>query len=212
MKITFNSDRTSVDDILYIKDNKTEYEISAGETIDFNSTVAVLYTKPYVKLTMLSKIFLFIKRFIINIFNIIIMNFPNKWYENAEPYVLEPLTINIGQNSSNILEIKVISSKFDLTNKKIKKRQLYINNELISSEVVYDKEGINFPFLIYIYDIISLLIYSCLLISFVFLCSGKMELPIVGIIYSIIMLSVCTPFLFKCMCEYKVKKLYEKCS
>lgn len=210
MIIAFNSDQPCIDEVIYIKDNETEYAISVGETIDINSQIFTLYTKAHVRLTMLSKILLFIKRFFINFFNIVIMNFPNKWYQNAEPYIFEPLIIDTGKVSTNIVEIKVVHSKFNLETKIIKKPQLYVDNKLVSSEVKYNKESINILLLTYIYDMISLLLYTCALISFVFLCSGKMGLPVMVVIYSIIMSIMCIPVLYKCVYAYKEKKDFEK--
>ena len=110
MKINFNSDQSFVDECIYIKDGEIEYPISVGETIDIDSKLVTLYSKPYVRLTVLSKVFLFIRRFISTFFNIVIMNWPNRWYENVEPYVLEPTIINLDRMSKNTIEIKVVSS------------------------------------------------------------------------------------------------------
>ncbi len=210
MKISFNSDRSYVDECIYIKDNEIEHAILVGETIDIHSQLVTIYTKPHVRLTMLSKILLFIKRFILTFFNIIIMNFPNKWYENAEPYILEPATVNLSETSKNIIEIKVVSSKLDVKTKRIKKRLLYIDNVSNLAEVTYDKEGINLPFLTYIFDMISLLLYACAIVSFVFFCSGKMELPVIRFIYFIILFTICMPIFYKCVRSYKEKHDFEK--
>lgn len=211
MKILFNSDRTHIDEVMYIKDGEIEYAISEGESIDINSPYVTSYTKAHVKLTLLSKILLFLKRFIINLFNIIIMNFPNKWYKDVEPYVFKPVTIDLSKSPQNIIEIKVVCSKFDLTTRIIEKPKLFVNNELISSEVTFDKESINLSFLTYIYDMISLLFYACAPVSVIFLYSGKMEIPVMIVIYSVIILIICIPILCKCVCAYKEKKEFEKC-
>lgn len=209
MKITFNGDNSCVEDI-YIKDSANEHVISVGETIEIDSQLVTLYTKPHIRLTMLSRVLLFVRRFVLTFFNIVIMNFPNKWYENAEPYSLEPVTINLAKASKEALEIKIVSSKIDMKTRKIKKRQLYIDGTLIPSKITYNKESIDLRFLTYIYDMISLLIYVCALVSLIFLGSGKIELPMIGLIYFIIMLAICIPFFCKCVLAHNEKKNFEK--
>ena len=209
MKITFNGENSCMEDI-YIKDNASERVVSVGETIEIDSQLVTLYTKQHIRLTMLSRILLFVRRFVLTFFNIVIMNFPNKWYENVEPYSLEPVTINLAKASRDALEIKIVSSKIDMKTRKIKKRQLYIDGVLTPSKVTYNTESINLRFFTYIYDMISLLIYACALVSLIFFGSGKIELPMIRLIYFIIMLTVCIPFFCKCVLAHNEKKDFEK--
>jgi len=90
---------------------------------------------------------------------------------------------------------------------RIQKRQLFINDKEFRTEVEYDEEALNVAFLVYVYDVISLLLYACAAVSFIFICSGKIIIPLIMCIYISILLIIIVLTVIKLAFEKKKKQL-----
>lgn len=205
MVINFKGDLSIFDVGFYIESDGIEKMIIDGESININkstSGIIKIYIKTNVGLSFRTKILLFIKRFVLNFFNILIMNFPINWYENIEPFIMEPIILRSGSD----LEIQCIPSKVDDLLQKVEKRQILINNNAVPVDVKYSNDAIEKTFLIYAFDVISLMLYSFVLVSLLFVYSGKMSFPIITGIYIAIILSILILVIKKLLYVNKEKK------
>ena len=134
------------------------------------------------------------------------MNIPGKWYENVEPFVLLPIIVKVERDTV----IKYIPTKIDRLSKKVEKRQLLVDNQIVHSETEFDEESVNIAFITYAFDIISLLLYACVPVSLIFILSGAIDIPIVMILYISIMLVITIPFAYKIANANKEKKMLIK--
>lgn len=207
MKLMFNCDTDGAPEQLYIDIDGSEKAISVNESVDILADRNItIYTKKKSKLKPLSMIALFLKRLVLNLFNIIIMNVPGKWYENLEPFVLSPLSIRVERDTM----IKYVPTKIDCPSEKVEKRQLFVDNQIVHSETEFDEESVNVAFITYSFDVISLLLYACVPVSLVFIYSGAIDVPIVMFLYISIMLVIIVPLALKIANVNKEKKMLIK--
>lgn len=196
MKLTFNCDSCSVDETLFVEfDEKTE-KISVGETIDILSNDTknlTIYTKPQAGLMWKNFCILFLKRFLLCLFNMFVFNFRNKWYEEMEPFVLLPLSFCCKDD----LEIKYVPTQITSTAFKIEKRKLFINNRFITTTTEVDKKSIALAFVTHACDLVSLALYSFILTSVIFIYSGVFYVPVVIVLYAIITSAIIISVFFK---------------
>lgn len=207
MKLTYNCDFGDKNEDIYICINGNEKTLSVGESVNVcccNKKNITIYTKKTKDINSLRMAVLFMKRLILNFFNIIIMNPPNKWYQNVEPFSLLPQAIKFEGD----IELIYVPTQIDKSTMRITKPQLMVNNQSISFKIELDIKAINLAFITYVFDLISLLLYACVPITLMFLFSGMMDVPLVILSYLIILLVIVVPVILKIAKTNKEKKKF----
>ncbi len=205
MKITYKTDSNKCIDLFY--DNVT-YNLYPGETLDVNheeqEDIMQIHTEKTVALNLFTAIFLLLKRIIVNILNVIIMNFSNEWLKESDPFILSAKY----KADTQSVDLSYVPSRISTSPMFVERPQLLVNEKLIDSEVKLDADKLNNAFIKYCFDLFSLWLYGSLLITLIFVFSGKMStlfiLPI------LIIAAITIPLIVRIIKAYKEKiKLLE---
>lgn len=195
MRLKYTCIFDSRNEDLYIHVNGKEEAIIIGESVDIclgNNNVTI-FTKAHKNITFFNTFILFFQRLILNLFNIIIMNPPEKWYKKAEPFSVRPFELTVLTDT----EIKYVPTRIDLLNRKITQRQFLINGDIIDCKNKVELTEISLSFITYVFDLISLFIYACVPISLFFICSDAIVKPIMLFSWIAIVLIVLIPIICK---------------
>ncbi len=164
--------------------DKNKYEMYPEEKIsceeDKNIALACVEIRKQSKFHITSYLVLMAKRLVINVFNMIIMNYPGKWLAEIEPLVfrvdvpLEPCDMEIEYSPVCFHNDGLIR----------KKPALFINGQKANPDYEVDHEYITVSFWKYCFDLISFWTYAALIVTIVFVLSGIFERYLfVNIIY-----------------------------
>ncbi len=138
------------------------------------------------------------KRLVANIINIIIMNFPSKWFEGIDPFVFHG-DISVGTSD---MEIEYKPAVFNDDGLIREKPKLLVNGQEEEVELETDREHIKVGFIRYCFDLVSFWTYGALIIVIVFVLSGRLK----KYIFVVLLYLLLTAFLF---CK-KIRKSYKE--
>ena len=200
MKITYKTDCNKCIDLFW--DNVT-YDLYPGDTLDLKhegqDKIIQIRTKKTVSLSLCNIIFLLFKRVILNIINVIIMNFSDEWLEESDPFILSARY----KANTQTVDLSYVPSRISTSPMFVEKPQLIVNEKLIDSEVNLDTDKLNKAFIKYCFDLASLWLYVISLITLIFVYSGK--LSILFIFPLLIITAITIPLIIKIIKEYNKK-------
>ncbi len=185
--------------------NNTVHRLFPDDEIDTEKSAGVIKirTASVNKLSAVGFLVLFIERIILNIFNVFIMKTPDS-FELSDPFDVW----SEFEAESEKSVIKYLPSKISKDGVLLQEPQFLINGRVLNSVVSFNTNALNFHFIKFCFDVISLWIYSAVIISLIFVFSSKFLqlLPICVLLMCVITLPVIN-FIFK---KNKLKKKVEK--
>lgn len=199
MKIIYN---TEIQKNINIKVNDKVYELYPEETIDIENehqNTVHLYTSKTERLNIWHKALMFLKRLILCIFKIILMDVPANWFDGVDPAVI---SANY-EVEDQLVDIRYIPSKISKTPILINQPELIVNGKAVDANVCFDINAVNVGFLKYCFDLISLGIYNTLLITIICICSHKRVMAVIGLVFILVIFIL--PLILKIKKAYKEK-------
>lgn len=201
MKIVYYTER---DKSIYIQLRSTTYTLCSGETLDVENDeqndVMQIYTRKIAELNVWSTVILLLRRIIVNVFNVIIMNFSFEWFKGLDPFILSA-TYKVGCQKTILRYIPTRISKEPML---VKKPQIMINDKVIDAQIEFDSNSVKIVFVKYCFDLASLWVYCSMFITLIFVFSGKFSELI--IVFVAILLGITIPLIFKIVKTYKEKQ------
>lgn len=178
MKVAYYTD---CDRMIHVKMQNIIYDLYPGEVIKVDDKVQndiiYIFTERNIKKSFLSTAVLFLKKIIVNLFNIFIMNIPEKLFKRVEPYTISA----VYKIKDQAINLKYISSELSESLEVIEKPKLIINGETVPLNIKPDINSIKEQFVNYCFDIITLLIYGVLPIFLIFVFSGLFFFALAGL-------------------------------
>lgn len=204
MIVSYNSESKK---LVNLQVDNNIYKIYPGEKIDINvnaETNANISIQDFSKKNIVSLILLFIQRFSLIIFRMLIMDYPKHWAENLDPYEISIYFII----KNKLTTIKYNPPVFDKTGNILRQPEIIVDGEIVKSSITFEPKLVQIHFLTYCFDLISLCLYGLFIITFIFVFSGQMMFLIY--LYSVIVLGITLPIVFKIISINKRKnKLIE---
>lgn len=201
MKIVYNTNQNK---IIHLQMSKTEYVLYPDEMVDVDcseqETVLYISTKKTAKMNIGRMIGLLLRRIILNIINIIIMNYNSDWLADVDPFILSATY----KSKYQTLFMRYIPAKISKNLINVEEPQLIINDELIKAKIEPDINAIKYGFIKWCFDLVSFWLYSILLLTFIFLYSGKFL--IMFAIFVLLLAVITTPIILKIKKAYSEKQ------
>jgi len=172
----------------------TDIDLTQNETLNF-------YTVKASKISVIKIAVLFFQRFLLFIFNAIIMAYGDDWMNDLDPCILYAVYTVKDQE----LKVKYIPSRVCKSPISIRKPQLIINNVVIETNTEIDFRRIDNFFIKRYIDIISGWIYCFTIITLPIILSDRFKEIIA--VYVILIVCIGSMFVWVMFKTYKTKKV-----
>lgn len=195
---------TNQEKSISVQFNNSTHTFSPGETFDMENSMKdntlQIYTQKTNEMSIWSAVILFLKRIVLNVFNVIIMNFSGEWLDTLDPFTLSA-TYTTECKSMILKYIPAKISKFPIT---VEKPQLIIDDKPVDAKIELDINAVNVGFAKYCFELVSLWVYCSLLTTLIFVHSGKLAALIT--IFVLILAVITAPVIFKIIKVYNEKQ------
>lgn len=187
-----------------IKLNNSTYSLYSEETLDIEhdeqNNVMQINTEKTVEMNVWRTIMFFLTRLILNVFNVIFLNYSENWFDDLDPFVMSA-TYKI---DCQTIMLKYIPARISKSPMFIQKPKLIINNKLIDAKFEFDVNSVKKGFVKCCFDIVSFWLYSSIPITLIFVYSGKFS-SLIGL-YVLILVVITLPVIFIIRRTYKEKQ------